>query len=155
MRKLHYRSARKTASQLYRYFFVGGTAAVVDICAFAFFSQILLIDYRIAVVFAFSVGVLVNFSLCNWLVFRGKLSPLWLVFTRHYLSSISGLIANEVVMITLVEGFQFERLILAKVMGTGVAFFVNFATKKFYVYNYAFYKQSRKQQTSIEIKRRT
>lgn len=153
MRKLSHRSAHKTANQLVRYFFVGGTAAVVDIGAFAFFSQALLIDYRIAVVFAFSFGVLANFSLCNWLVFRGKLSPLWLVFVRHYLSSISGLVANEIVMITLVEGFQFERLILAKVIGTGVAFFFNFAIKKFYVYNDAFYKRSRNRQASIKTQR--
>lgn len=125
MGKVSQHDAQKTTNQLFRYFFVGGTAAVVDICAFAFFSQVLLIDYRIAIVFAFSIGVLANFSLCNWIVFRGQLSPLWLVFMRHYFSSISGLLANEVVMITLVELFQFERLILAKVIGTGVAFFFN------------------------------
>ncbi|MDB9529339.1 GtrA family protein [Oscillatoria sp. CS-180] len=150
MRKSFQHDTQKTASQLFRYFFVGGTAAVVDIAFFAFFTKFLSIDYRIAVVFSFSLGVLTNFSLCNWLVFRGKLSPLWLVFIRHYLSSIYGLLANEVVMITLVELLQFERLILAKVVGTGIAFFLNFAIKKIYVYNDAYYKKSSKHKTSVK-----
>ncbi|MEM9002161.1 MAG: GtrA family protein [Cyanobacteria bacterium P01_F01_bin.86] len=152
MRKPLKKSVQKTLAQLYRYTFVGGAAAVVDISSFAIFSEIFHIDYRIAVVFSFTLGALVNFSLCNWLVFQGKLSPLWLVFVRHYLSGIYGLLINELAMITLVELLQFEQLILAKIISTGVAFVFNFLIKKFYVYNNSYYPAFSKKTTG---KRRT
>ncbi|MEM1369736.1 MAG: GtrA family protein [Cyanobacteria bacterium P01_H01_bin.15] len=142
---------QKTLTQLYRYTFVGGAAAVVDISSFALFSEIFQIDYRIATIFSFTLGALVNFSLCNWLVFRGKLSPLWLVFIRHYFSGIYGLLINEVSMITLVELLEFEQLIPAKIISTGVAFIFNFLIKKFYVYNNSYYSTFDKK---INTKRR-
>lgn len=138
-RKPSKKGVRETLSQLYRYTFVGGAAAVVDIGSFALFSGTFQIDYRIATIFSFTLGALVNFSLCNWLVFKGKLAPLWLVFIRHYLSGIYGLLINEVSMISLVELLRFEQLILAKIISTGVAFIFNFLIKKFYVYNNSYY----------------
>ena len=133
--------ARKTLNQLYRYTFVGGVAAVVDIGSFAIFSGIFQIDYRIATILSFTLGALTNFSLCNRLVFKGKLSPLWLVFIRHYLSGIYGLLINEISMITLVEFAGFEQLIIAKIISTGIAFIFNFLIKKFYVYNSSNYSE--------------
>ncbi|MEM7793017.1 MAG: GtrA family protein [Cyanobacteria bacterium P01_C01_bin.118] len=138
-------------AQLYRYTFVGGAAAIVDIGSFALFSQVFQIDYRVAVIFSFTLGALVNFSLCNLLVFRRKLSPIWLVFVRHYLSGIYGLLINEVSMITLVELLRFDQLILAKTISTGVAFIFNFLIKKFYVYNNSYYSSPDKE---INTKRR-
>ena len=57
-------------------------------------------------------------------------------------------------MITLVELLQFNNLVLAKVIGTGVAFFFNFIIKKIYVYNDAYYKRRRKRKASIKAERR-
>jgi len=135
-------STRKTKIQLFQYLLVGGIATAVDIGMFSFFAQALSIDYRIAIVLGFSCGVVVNFSLCNWVVFAGKRKPWWVVFVRHYLASLSVLIINEVAMISLIEIFNFQNLILAKIMSSGVAFILNFAIKKNYVYNDKRYKES-------------
>jgi putative flippase GtrA len=135
-------STRKTKIQLFQYLFVGGIATVVDIGMFSFFAQALAIDYRIAIVLGFSCGVVVNFTLCNWIVFAGKRKPWWAVFTRHYLASLSVLAINEIMMISLVEMFNFNNLILAKIMSSGVAFILNFAIKKSYVYNDDRYRES-------------
>ncbi|NET33296.1 MAG: GtrA family protein [Cyanothece sp. SIO1E1] len=133
--------AGNTCNQLWRYFIVGGTAAIVDIGTFAVFSRYFLIDYRIALALSFSLGVLTNFSICNIFVFKRQLSPLWLVFTRHYLSSFYGLLSNEIIVILLVEFIHYENLILAKIFSTGITFINNFLIKKFYVYNDFYYKQ--------------
>lgn len=151
MRKSSSYSTEKARSQLLRYLFVGGIATTVDVAMFALFSQVFLIDYRIAIVLGFSFGVLTNFSLCNWLVFPGKRSPLWLVFLRHYLASISGLLSNEIMMISLVEVFHFKNLVLAKIMSSAVAFVLNFTTKKLYVYNNSFYKDSKKNKSTPSL----
>lgn len=135
-------SASKTKIQLFQYLLVGGIATAVDVGMFSFFAQALSIDYRIAIVLGFSCGVVVNFSLCNWVVFAGRRKSLWVVFVRHYLASLSVLAINEIAMISLVEVFDFKNLILAKIMSSGVAFILNFAIKKNYVYNDKRYKES-------------
>lgn len=140
MQKVSRLRKSKTQKEFFQYFFVGGTAAIVDVGMFSLFSQVFLIDYRIAIVLAFTFGVFANFSLCNWIVFVGKRKPLWLVFVRHYVSSLSVLVVNEIVMISLVEFFNFEKLVIAKIMSTGAAFIINFFLKKRYVYNDAYYK---------------
>ncbi|MEM6519290.1 MAG: GtrA family protein [Cyanobacteria bacterium P01_C01_bin.70] len=133
---------KKTQKQFFQYLFVGGIATVVDVGMFSLFSQVFSIDYRIAIVLGFCFGVLTNFSLCNWIVFASKRKPLWLVFVRHYIASLSVLISNEIMMISFVEIFNFENLILAKIISSGVAFMLNFTLKKVYVYNDANYKRS-------------
>ena len=155
MRRKSKLSSRKTQTQLFQYLFVGGLAAIVDVGMFALFLHIFSIDYRIAIVLGFSCGVLTNFSLCNWIVFSGKRRPLWLVFARHYLASISILLCNEILMITLVEVFDFKNLVLAKLISSGVAFIFNFFIKKIYVYNDSYYIKADTIATSSLIERRS
>lgn len=142
MQKISNHNARKIQKQLFQYFFVGGIATIVDVGMFSLFSHFFLIDYRIAIVLGFIFGAFTNFSLCNWVVFAGNRRPLWLVFIRHYIASLSVLFINEISMITLVEFFAFDRLILAKIMSSGLAFSVNFFIKKIYVYNDSCYANS-------------
>lgn len=119
---------------------------VVDVSMFAVFSKVFLIDYRIAVVLGFACGVVTNFSLCNWIVFGRQSLPLWHVFTKHCFASLYALLANEIVMISLVEFLDFENLVLAKVISSGIAFVFNFAIKKFYVYNNAYQRKNQQNQ---------
>lgn len=127
---------------------------VVDVSMFAVFSEVFLIDYRIAVVLGFACGVVTNFSLCNWIVFGKQVSPLWRVFVKHCFASLYALFANEIVMISLVEFLNFRNLILAKVISSGIAFIFNFAIKKFYVYNNAYHQKGRQSnQQSQELGR--
>lgn len=144
MNRARKKSSESTWTQLLRYGVVGGIAAIVDIGSFAVFTRYFAIDYRIALLFSFSLGVLTNFSICNTFVFKQKLSPIWLVLSRHYWSSLYGLFLNEAFMIFMVEFLHFNYLIVAKIIGTGIAFINNFLIKKFYVYNNGFYSKKQK-----------
>jgi len=121
--------------QLFRYTFVGGTAALVDFGSFAVFTIYFLIDYRLAVFFSFTLGTLTNFFLCNAFVFDRKSLPIWVACIRHYLSSSGGLATNEIVLIFLVEVVHFNHLLIAKIIATVSAFIVNFLLIKFYAFN--------------------
>jgi len=135
IRKLFKNQTDNTFIQLFRYTFVGGTAALVDIGFFSIFVYYFLIDYRLAVFFSFSLGTLTNFVLCNAFVFDRKSLPIWLACIRHYLSSLGGLATNEIVMIFLVEILHFDHLLAAKIIATASAFLTNFLLIKFYAFN--------------------
>jgi len=125
-----------TAVQLLRYVLAGGIASVVDIGSFAIFATLLGIDYRIAVILSFTLGLSTNFTLSNTFVFQRKTLSLRVVYLRQYMSGLAGLAVNEVVMIALVEGLGMENLILGKVVATGCAFFVNFFLVKNFAFNH-------------------
>ena len=125
-----------TVLQLFRYLFVGGFAAIIDIGSFAIFATILGIDYRIAVFLSFTLGLTTNFILSNTFIFQRKTLTLRVVYVRQYVSGLGGLAVNELVMIGLVEGLGMQNLILGKVIATGCAFIVNFTLVKNYAFNH-------------------
>ncbi|MBU0625171.1 GtrA family protein [Patescibacteria group bacterium] len=129
---------KNTLIQFVRYFFVGGFCAVVDIAVFALFNVGLSVYYPLAVFLSFTAGTLTNFVLSNRFVFNRQSLSLSQACFRHYLSSIGGLITNELVMVLMIEGLGFERLVLVKIVATGCAFFVNFTLIKFYAFNHKF-----------------
>jgi putative flippase GtrA len=122
-------------SQLFLYGLAGGTAAVIDIGSFYSFVNFLHVDYRLAIFFAFTLGTLTNFSLCNAFIFERRDLSLKKACARHYLSSLGGLATNEIVVISLVELAHFEDLLLAKVIATVIAFIVNFSLIRLYAFN--------------------
>lgn len=154
MNNLSIRNLLLVRKQFFQYFFVGGVATGVDVGFFSLFSLLFRVDYRIAIVLGFLFGVATNFSLCNWVVFPGRRRPLWLVFARHLLASSAVLLVNEVVMISLVELFKYENLVMAKLMSSGMAFLINFFIKKRYVYNNVFYEKQEKQMATLPIVQR-
>jgi putative flippase GtrA len=121
--------------QFIKYFFTGGIAAVIDIGSFLLFSISLHIDYRISIVLSFTLGTLTNFFICNAFVFERKSLSLFAAAYRHYLSSLGGLVTNEIVMMLLIELLNFSNLLIAKLIATAAAFMVNFLLIKFYAFN--------------------
>ncbi len=126
---------RDTLGQLYKYCFVGGIAAVVDIAFFVFLVNQFSMDYRLAVFFSFSLGALTNFVMCNAFVFERKSLSVLRAWVRHYMSTFGGLLVNEVVIIFLVEVMYFQSLLSAKIIATLCAFMVNFFFVKYYAFN--------------------
>ncbi len=133
--KLFKNKTNNTFIQLFRYTFVGGIAASVDIGSFGVFIKIFSIDYRLAIFFSFTLGTLTNFVICNYFVFERKSLTIVRACVRHYLSSIGGLIMNELVMILLVEVINIKYMMISKIIATGSAFLVNFTLIKFYAFN--------------------
>lgn len=125
----------KLAPQVVRYAGAGGVAAVVDIGTFDVFTRRCHIDYRVAVIMSLTLGALTNFVLSNAFVFDRKSLSLWHAAVRHYLASLGGLAVNEIVLIALLSGFKLSSQLVAKIIATGVAFFVNFAVMKMCAFN--------------------
>lgn len=123
--------------QLFRYFWVGLAAAIVDFSVFALFVKWVHMDYRLSVVMGFLFGTFINFMLCNHLLYtrHADLHVLRACF-RHYISSVGGLITNEIVIIICVEWVGLQSVLLAKIIATGIAFFVNFTLIRFYAFNH-------------------
>ena len=135
IKKLFTKSKSSTIHQLFRYFFVGGAAALVDIGSFTLIMRYFIIDYKIAIFLSFTLGTLANFTLCNIFVFERKSLSIVHTGIRHYLSSLGGLFTNEIVMIFLIDIINFKTLLVAKIIATGCAFIVNFSLIKFYAFN--------------------
>lgn len=120
--------------QLLSYGVVGGIAAFVDITSFYFLVKYALVYYPIAIFFSFTLGTFTNFFVCNAFIFnRGNL-PFQRALLRHYFSSLGGLTTNEVVVFMLIS-YGFQNILLAKIIATVSAFFVNFTLIKFYAFN--------------------
>jgi putative flippase GtrA len=136
LRRLLVDDTESTLLQLLRYALVGGCAAVVDIGSFTAFTVWLGLDYRFGVFLAFSLGTATNFTLSNAFVFNRRSLPLRVAFVRHYVSSLGGLLVNELVMIFWVEALDQDQLLLGKVIATGIAFVVNFTLIKMYAFNH-------------------
>ncbi len=134
-RRLFIDKTEHTPTQLLRYVFVGGTAAIVDIGSFMVFATLLGIDYRLAVFMSFTLGLTTNFALSNSFVFQRKSLSLKTVYVRQYLSGLLGLAVNEGVMIVLVELLGSENMLVDKVVATACAFFVNFLMVKNFAFN--------------------
>jgi putative flippase GtrA len=130
MRPLRTSSIVKIATQLVGYFFTGGTAAIVDVAGF-----ILLIDQGLSVVPAaicsFAVAAVVNYLLSSRFVFKSEAS------TRQFLlfavAALVGLAVNVGVTYLKVTMFDLAPA-LAKVVGIGTAFLVNFTINRTLVF---------------------
>jgi len=135
IKKLFTQKTEDTFIQFFRYFFVGGISALVDLGSFYVFVKLLNIDYRVAVFLSFTCGTLTNFFLSNAFVFDRKTLSMLSACVRHYGSSLGGLVTNEIVMILLISVAHFPKIMIAKVIATGCAFVVNFTLIKFYAFN--------------------
>ncbi|MGF1525395.1 MAG: GtrA family protein [Candidatus Competibacterales bacterium] len=136
-RKLLQQRTANSWIQAARYAVVGGVATVADVAVFGLLVYLGQVDYRLAVVGSYTVGTLVNFSLCNLWVFDAKHIPLLLAYVKHFVSGLLGLAVNGLVLVVLVEWFYFDQLLVAKIIASGLAFVVNFLLKKYYVYGTA------------------
>lgn len=124
----------KTAHmQFLRYFFVGGTAAVVDLLVFSLFVQYTAMHYIPAAFLAYMAGLSWNHLLCVFWVFdskhnRGK--ELLMVF----LIAIGGILWTWVILYIGIELVGLDPII-AKIISQGLVLFWNFSMRKFYVFH--------------------
>lgn len=105
-----------------RYFLTGGVAAIVDAGGFALLYQLAVSTFPAAVT-SFSVAAIVNFSLTSRFVFRQRATTK--VFFVFLLAALGGLAVNVCVTLFTATYLQLDPR-LAKIIGIGTAFFVNF-----------------------------
>lgn len=134
MKKLFYKlfleKTNHTALQFFRYLFVGGFAAVVNIGSLILLTEGLHIYYLLSNVIGFLLGLITNYLLSKWLVFtkEAKMNAI-LEFTVYAIIGVIGLGLDTFFMwlFTSIAGMYY---ILSKIISTALVFIWNFFGRK-------------------------
>jgi len=121
-------------SPLFRYFFVGGAAALTDLSLFFLLAQIAGLPYLAVGALSFLVATYINYILSICFVFRSgsrfsKGHEMLLVFAV----SAVGLLVHQVVLYCAVDILKFP-LMAAKLSATGSVFFWNFGARRYFIF---------------------
>lgn len=116
--------------QFFRYLFVGGFAAVVNIGSLYIFKEVLNMYYLIANALGFVLGLLTNYLLSKWLVFAKENSMNGAVeFTIYLLIGILGLGFDTLFMWIFTDKLDLYFMI-SKIASTVLVFIWNFFARK-------------------------
>jgi putative flippase GtrA len=118
-----------------RYFFVGGAAAALDFLVFALLTKVYHVDWFSSALASFTFATLFNYFLSIRLVFQSgaRFSRKHHEVLMVFLVSLIGLGINQAVLWLCIERISVDPLI-AKVIGTGVVFFWNYAARRHFVF---------------------
>lgn len=121
--------------QLFSYFIVGGTAALVEWVSFGASVYLLHIDHMLATILAFIVATFVNWILGRLLTFKDncKNNSLLKDCMQVYLASLAGLAINLALMYVFVDLLTINQMV-SKILSTGIVFIWNFVVRKFLIY---------------------
>jgi putative flippase GtrA len=118
--------------QFFRYLFVGGFSAIIDIGSLYFLTNIVQINYLASAAVAFILGNITNYSLSTLWIFKskGNKNRELLIFT---FIGLTGLFWNEIIIWSLVEKIGIYYMI-AKLISTALVLIWNFGMRKRFVF---------------------
>ncbi|OBV29599.1 MULTISPECIES: GtrA family protein [unclassified Helicobacter] len=116
-----------------KYFIVGASAAVVNICVFFVCENMLGVHYIISGIIAFIIATLYNFIIARKFVFVSKHDSIIKESMLIYAASAVGLCVDTGVLYVCVEFLGLDSMI-GKIIATGSAFVFNFALRNFIIY---------------------
>jgi len=119
--------------QFIRYFFVGGTAAVVDLLAFSVLITYADMHYALAAFIGYMLGLAWNHFLCIIWVFESRhdrAKELFMVFAI----AVGGLLWTWLILYLLIEIANIDPVI-SKMVSQILVLFWNFTMRKFYVFH--------------------
>ena len=120
--------------RLVKYFFVGGSAAVVDIGLFTVFASKLGWSWLPVSIVTFTLATLVNYVLSIQFVFEsGVRHKKHIEIAGVFLVSGLALLVNQAVLFTSIEWLHMH-LVLSKCIATGVVFFWNYFGRSKFVF---------------------
>lgn len=121
--------------QLFRYFFVGGAAFVVDYASLWFLTDICGLHYLLSAAIAFILGLTCNYLLSTaWVFDNNRLKNRWAEFVVFAIIGLVGLGLNELIMYVCCDGLHLHYMV-AKLISTALVFFWNFFARKFILFN--------------------
>ena len=125
----------ETWKELISYFFVGGSAAVVEWTEFFLLYNIFSVDYPLATVMSFVAATCANWIIGKKTTFKDTASGMEVRVEIAIIYAISGigLLFNLVLMYLFVEIAAADAM-LSKIMATGIVFLWNFIARKVFVY---------------------
>ena len=126
---------KKKFKPLIGYFFIGGSAAIVDWGLFAVFVYILKISYILAAVISFVFATFINYVIGIKTIFTSgeRFNQKSEVLLVLFVSSI-GLIINLIFLRILSEIF-FIHLMFSKIIATALTFFWNYSTRVYFIFH--------------------
>ena len=119
--------------QFLRYFFVGGSAAVVDLLIFTVLVTYFDLHYAIAAFIGYMLGLMWNHFLCIIWVFESKhdrAKEIFMVFAI----ALGGLLWTWLILYLLIDIAGFDAVI-SKMISQILVLFWNFTMRKFYVFH--------------------
>jgi len=120
----------KTSIQLFRYFFVGGAAFLIDFSSLYILTDFFGIYYLSSAAIAFIMGLLTNYILSiSWVFNKRTYDNIISEFTLFTILAIIGLTLNEVLLWEFTNNLNIYYL-YSKVLATGIIFFFNFFIRK-------------------------
>lgn len=124
--------SNNTFIQFFRYIFVGGVAFLAD-GGSLFLITTIGVNYLISVIFAFVIGLAVNYGLSKLLVFENSSVNGKIEFLVYGIISVIGLGFTEIIMYVLTEiaGLYF---MVSKVIATIIVLVWNFVARKITLY---------------------
>lgn len=121
--------------QLFRYFFVGGTAFVVDFGLLWVLTEWGGLHYLLSAALAFMAGLIVNYMLSMLWVFKDHtLRNRIAEFAAFALIGLIGLCLNETIIWGTTELLS-QHYLASKIISTAVVFFWNFMARKYLLFN--------------------
>lgn len=120
--------------RIVRYFFVGGTAAVVDIGLFSIFASYLGWPWIPVSIATFILATLTNYFLSiNFVFDSGIRHRKHIEIAGVFAVSTLALLVNQATLYIAIEVFSLN-LIASKIMATGVVFFWNYYGRSKFVF---------------------
>lgn len=125
--------SRRVDQQLLRFVVAGGVTAVLDMALLYLLTEKVHLHYLVSVALAFLVAAAASYVLnVTWVFWRGRHRPEVEVLV-FFLTSTGGLVLNELIVFTLVEGF-FVWYLAAKVVAIAGAAVWNFWCRRRFVF---------------------
>lgn len=123
--------------QFIRYFFVGGIAAVVNISLLFILTDIFNFNYVISNIIAFTMGLIVNYTLSVKFVFTNNNSMNRVYeFIMHFIIGVLGLVIDTCMLWLFTSKLKIYYMI-SKIISTMITFIWNFVARKiFYKINF-------------------
>ena len=141
--KLFIEKTEDVKIQFFRYLFVGGFAAVINIGSLYILKEFMHINYLIANVVGFIFGLITNYILSKLLVFAKEESVnRTFEFIVYAVIGVLGLGLDTLFIWVFTEKFAIYYM-LSKIISTGLVFIWNFAARKTM---YTIVKKIRKEQ---------
>ena len=128
--KLFIKETKDTRLQFFRYLFVGGFAAVVNIGLLFILTNFLHIHYLISNSIGFIGGLITNYILSKKLIFKTEKSFNKIAeFVIYAIIGIVGLVLDTLFMHLFTETIGFYYM-LSKIISTALVFIWNFTGRK-------------------------
>lgn len=120
-----------TAIQFFRYFWVGGSSAIVDLAIFSICIYALELHWYVAAPLAYFVGTIWNYVLSIWWVFKS--SNAYKEFIAVCFISAGGLLWTYVLLYLFVDVWLWSEL-LSKMLSQVLILTWNFGLRKLVVF---------------------